>query len=54
MPWVRIKGLPGRIVALNARQMPLHWRNRYGHAPLMLETLVDANRLTAGPPTGSA
>ena len=24
--------------------MPLDWRARYGHSPLLLETLVDANR----------
>jgi hypothetical protein len=44
LPWVRVKGLASKILALSARQMPLDWRARYGHSPLLLETLVDANR----------
>ena len=44
LPWVRVKGLASKILALNARQMPGDWENRYGHRPLLLETLVDATR----------
>jgi hypothetical protein len=44
LPWVRVKGLASKILALSARQMPLDWRTHYGHGPLLLETLVDANR----------
>lgn len=44
LPWVRVKGLASKILALSVRQMPLDWRARYGHSPLLLETLVDANR----------
>jgi hypothetical protein len=44
LPWVRIKGLASKILALSARQMPRHWETRYGHRPLLLETLVDAAR----------
>jgi hypothetical protein len=45
LPWVRVKGLASKILALNARQMPLDWQTRYGHAPLLLETLVDAKHV---------
>lgn len=44
LPWVRVKGLASKILALNARQMPRDWGDRYGHRPLLLETLVDAAR----------
>jgi len=44
LPWVRVKGLASKIQALNARQVPRDWHTRYGHRPLLLETLVDADR----------
>jgi len=44
MPWVRVKGLASKILALSARQMPHDWQARYGHRPLLLETLVDTQR----------
>ena len=56
LPWVRVKGLASKILALSARQLPHDWQTRYGHRPLLLETLVDAIRFrgpATGPPTGS-
>jgi hypothetical protein len=44
LPWVRVKGLASKILALSARQMPRDWEIRYGCRPLLLETLVDAER----------
>ena len=44
MPWVRVKGLASKILALNARHIPRDWQIRYGCRPLLLETLVDAAR----------
>jgi hypothetical protein len=44
LPWVQVKGLASKILALSARQMPRDWESRYGHRPLLLETLVDAER----------
>jgi hypothetical protein len=44
LPWVRVKGLASKILALAARQMPRDWESHYGHRPLLLETLVDASR----------
>ena len=44
LPWVRVKGLASKILALGARQMPRDWENHYGHRPLLLETLVDGSR----------
>lgn len=44
LPWVRVKGLASKILALSARQMPRDWHTRYGRRPLLLETLVDMAR----------
>lgn len=44
LPWVRVKGLASKILALSARRLPDHWESHYGHRPLLLETLVDRNR----------
>jgi len=44
LPWVRVKGLASKILALSARRMPQDWQSHYGHRPLLLETLVDAHR----------
>lgn len=44
LPWVRVKGLASKILALSARQIPHDWHARYGPRPLLLETLVDADR----------
>jgi hypothetical protein len=44
LPWVQVKGLASKILALSARQMPRDWESRYGHRPLLLETLVDPVR----------
>ena len=44
LPWVRVQGLASKILALSARQIPHDWQTRYGHRPLLLETLVDPAR----------
>ena len=44
LPWVRVKGLASKILARSARQLPQDWQRHYGHRPLLLETLVDADR----------
>jgi len=44
LPWVRVKGLASKILALSARHIQRDWQARYGQQPLLLETLVDAQR----------
>src|SRR5262250_1433773 len=44
LPWVRVKGLASKILALSARQLPDDWEKHYALRPLLLETLVDAAR----------
>jgi len=44
LPWVKIKNLASRVLSLAAKQMPADWQQRYGVAPLLIETLVDRVR----------
>ena len=44
LPWVHVKGLASKILALNARCLPHDWEMQFGSRPLLLETLVDAAR----------
>ena len=44
LPWVHVKGMASKILALSTRQIPSDWEIRYGYCPLLLETLVDASR----------
>jgi hypothetical protein len=44
LPWVRVKGLASMILSRCARQLPRDWEALYGYRPLLLETLVDAER----------
>ena len=44
LPGVRVKGLASKILAAGARQLPADWEKLYGYRPLLLETLVDAER----------
>jgi len=44
LPWVRVKGLASKILALSARHMPRDWEITYGCHPLLLETLVEVSR----------
>jgi len=44
LPWVRVKGLASKILALSARRLPHDWERLYGYRPLLLETLVEAQR----------
>jgi hypothetical protein len=44
LPWIRIRGLASKILSLCARQLPGDWEQHYGYRPVLLETLVDAER----------
>lgn len=41
LPWVQVKGLASKILALAARQLPHDWQRRYGYQPVLLETFVE-------------
>lgn len=44
LPCIRCKGLASRILGMAARQLPIHWRERYGYEPVLLETFVESPR----------
>lgn len=44
LPWVHVQGLASKILAQSARLLPIDWERHYGYRPLLLETLVDAQR----------
>jgi hypothetical protein len=44
LPSVHVKGLASTILARSARQLSHDWSRHYGYTPLLLETLVDAER----------
>jgi len=44
LPSVHVKGLASTILARAARQLLQDWRQHYGYTPLLLETLVDAEK----------
>lgn len=43
-PWVRVRNLASTALALAAGRIGKDWQERYGYAPVLLETFVDAER----------
>jgi len=43
-PWVRVKHLASRALAVAAQRISGDWQARYGYAPVLLETFVDGSR----------
>jgi hypothetical protein len=46
LPWVRIRYLASHVLSQGARRLVPDWEVRYGHAPWLLETLVDPARFS--------
>ena len=46
LPWIASPNLASRILSGIARQLPKDWAQRYGYAPVLLETFVEQNRFT--------
>ena len=44
LPWVKVKNLASKILAMVARRISDDWQQRYGHPLLLLETLVETER----------
>ena len=43
-PWVRVRNLASTALSLAAARIGVDWQERYGYAPVLLETFVDAER----------
>jgi len=43
-PWVRVRNLASRALALTAKQLPGDWEELYGYKPALMETFVDSSK----------
>jgi hypothetical protein len=43
-PWLRIKNLASKALSLAAERIRTDWQQRYGYAPVLLETFVEVGR----------
>lgn len=44
LPWIRVKGLASKLLAMASRTLPADWEDRYGYQPVLLETFVEQAR----------
>jgi hypothetical protein len=44
LPWVRVKSLGSKLLAMAARRLAHDWALRYDYRPVLLETFVEAQR----------
>jgi len=44
LPWVRIKYLASRVLALSLKRLPMDWQRAYDHPVCLAETFVDLSR----------
>jgi len=44
LPWVRVKGLASKLLAMAARGLPEDWAGCYGYRPVLLESFVEVER----------
>ena len=48
VPWVRCANLGSKVLALCARRLGADFSQRYGYAPVLMETFVQRDRFTGG------
>jgi len=44
LPWVRVKNLASKVLALTVRRLSADWAHAYGHPVYLAETFVDTAR----------
>lgn len=44
LPWVKVKNLASKVLALCVKRLAADWQRAYGYRPLLLETYVDQER----------
>lgn len=44
LPWVHVRNLASRVLAMSARRIREDWAQRYGYKPVLLETFVEQTR----------
>ncbi|MEW5971929.1 MAG: Druantia anti-phage system protein DruA [Pseudomonadota bacterium] len=43
-PWIKVKHLASKILALCCRRLPLDWKQKFNETPVLAETFVDATK----------
>lgn len=43
-PWVKVKHLASKILAISCRQLPIDWKHVFNEEPLLAETFVDSSK----------
>jgi len=46
LPWIHVKNLASRVLALASRRLAEDWLARYAYRPVLLETFVEKPRFT--------
>ena len=44
LPWVRVKNLASKTLAIASKHLPSDWKQHYGYQPVLLETFVECAR----------
>jgi len=44
LPWVHVKNLASKVLALSVKQLPQDWQTIYSYKPLLIETFVEKDR----------
>lgn len=44
LPWVHVKNLASKVLALSVKQLPQDWQTVYSYKPVLLETFVEKDR----------
>jgi hypothetical protein len=44
LPWVHVRNLASRVLGLASRRVVRDWKQRYGYAPVLLESFVEPER----------
>jgi hypothetical protein len=44
LPWIQVKNLASKILAMTVKQLPIDWQNQYQITPVLMETFVEKDR----------
>lgn len=44
LPWIQVKNLASKILAMAVKQLPIDWQNQYQITPVLMETFVEKER----------
>jgi len=44
LPWVQVKNLASKVLALCVKQLPQDWQTSYSYKPVLIETFVEKDR----------